>query len=105
MNNELAILEKQIKSAEAKGLPIDKYVSRQIEILKSELQIFLDKMAKDNRLNDVAVVELEIRQYATMRELAKKIGQPFSEYNKKIKAAQCRIVGEENWELFFGKQH
>ncbi len=100
---ELAELEQKIKTAQANGENIDKYVLRQIEILQNSVDAFLKQMEKENRLNDVHVAQIEIRQYSVMKELAKKINLPDEKYNALIKQAQIRIFGEENWENFFSE--
>lgn len=99
--NELRTLEQKIKTAQAAGENIDKYVLRQIEILQHSIDGFLEQMEKENRLNDVQVAQIEIRQYSVMKELAEKINHPAQKYDELIKKVQCRIFGEENWETFF----
>lgn len=98
---ELYELEQKIKTAQANGKKIDKYILRQIEILQNSIDKFLEQMEKENRLNDVQIAQIEIRQYSTMKELAKKINLPEEKYDDLIKRVQVRIFGEENWEIFF----
>ena len=54
--------------------------------------------------NDFDIAEMEIRQFAAMKQLAKKINAPVEEYDEKIKQVQCRIFGKENWENLFGNK-
>ena len=61
---ELEILEQKIKEAQLNNLPIDKFVLRQIEILQYTIDTFMKRMAGEDRLNDIQVVEIEIQQYA-----------------------------------------
>lgn len=98
---ELGELAEKIKQAEAQGKPVEKYILRQIEILQHSITIFLAEMEKEGRLDDIQTVEIEIRQYSVMRNLAQKINQPVEKYNELIKNAQCRVFGKENWENFF----
>ena len=100
---ELLELERKIKHAKMNGEPIENFVKKQIEILENSIKIFMKKMEKENRLFDVVIAEIEIRQYAVMRDLAISINQPHEKFESKIKEIQSRIVGEENWEKFFKK--
>jgi len=99
---ELQILEQKIKQAQADGVAIDKFVLREIEILQNTIDTFLKQMDSAGRLNDIQVAEIEIRQYAAMRQLAQKIGLPSEKYDDLIKQVKIRIFGEENYENFFG---
>lgn len=101
---ELINIEQQIKQAEAQGQPIEKFVLREIEILQQTIDTFVNKMSKEGRLEDAQIASIEIRQYAAMKQLAQKINLPYEQYDKHIKAIQCRIFGEENWETFFGNK-
>ena len=58
-------------------------------------------MGKENRLNDINIASIEIRQYATIRELAKKINIPYEKYDNLIKNVKIRIFGEDNYDKFF----
>lgn len=100
---ELIILEQKIKQAEAYGQPIDKYILREIEILQQTIDTFVEQMEKEGRLNDAQVGAVEIRQYSAMKQLSQKINLPVDKYDKLIKEVQCRIMGQDNWETFFGK--
>lgn len=98
---ELALLEQKINQAQASGKPIKQYVLRQIEILQNAIDIFHKQMAQENRAEDVQVAEIEIRHYAMMRELAKKINEPTKKYDDAIKNIRIKIFGAENYKLFF----
>jgi len=99
---ELILLENKINKAQNEGKPVDKYVLREIEILQNSIDKYIEKMKEAEKLYEPQVAEIEIRQYATMRNLAQKIGLPAAPYDEKIKQVQIRIFGEENWENFFG---
>lgn len=101
---ELEKLEEQIKQAEKNNQPIDKFVLREIEILQNTIDLFMEQMKAQDRLDDFNVAEIEIRQYAAMRQLAQKINHPYEIYDEKIKQIQIRIFGEENYENFFGEE-
>ncbi len=98
---ELELLEHKIKQAQTQGKPINKYVMRQIEILQNAIDVFMKQMIKENRLEDVQVAEIEIRQYAMMKELAKKINEPTKKYDDKIKEIRIRLIGEDNYNILF----
>ncbi len=98
---ELELLEREIERAQAQGKSINKYVMRQIEILQNAINVFMKQMKKENRLEDVQVAEIEIRQYAMMRELAKRINEPTKKYDDKIKQIRIRLFGDDNYNLLF----
>lgn len=100
---ELLELEQKIKHAKMNGEPIENFVKKQMEILENSIKIFIKKMEKENKIFDVEIAEIEIRQYAVIRDLAISINQPYKRFEEKIKEIQSRIVGEENWEKFFKK--
>ena len=105
IKNELELLQQKIDEAEAKGLSLNKYATRAIELLQQSLDEFKKRMAEQGRLDDdTEVARIEIRQYSAMRELSQKAGLPTEKYDKLIKDVQIRIFGEENWENFFGEQ-
>ncbi len=101
---EIEYLEYRIKQAEQNGEPVDSYVRREISWLENQLEKFLQKMKDDGQdiENNYEIAEIEIQQYAAMKQLASKINEPLEQYDEKIKQVQCRIFGEENWENFFG---
>ena len=104
MNNnekELVELEQKIKLAEKKGLPVKDFILREIELLEQSIEQFVAQMEKEDRLNDVNIASIEIRQYATIRKLAKKINVPYEKYDNLIKNVKIRIFGEENYDNFF----
>ncbi len=98
---ELEILEQKIKEAQLNNLPIDKFVLRQIEILQYTIDTFMKRMAGEDRLNDIQVVEIEIQQYAVMRELAKKINLKTDKYEKHINEIKKRIFGDGDIDKIF----
>lgn len=98
---ELEILEQKIKEAQANGISIDKFVIRQIEILQDSINTFMKRMEAEDRLNDIQIVEIEIQQYAVMRELAKKINLQTDKYDNHIKEVKKRIFGTEDIDKIF----
>lgn len=98
---ELKLLEEKIKFAEHNGQSIDKYILREIEILQNAIDIFVVQARQRYNLDEFDIAEIEIRQYATMRQLAQKIGLSVDEYDAKIKAIKIRLFGEENYKNLF----
>lgn len=103
-SNDIAYLESQIKIAQQTGKPIDEYVLKEIDWLKQQLKMFLDKSIADGKdlKTDYSIAQIEIQQYCAMKQLAEKINYPTNEYDENIKRVQSRIFGEENWQNFFG---
>jgi len=104
-NYDIQYLEYKIKEAEQNNEPIAPYISREIEWLQKELEKFL-KISEQNGKDintDIEIAEIEIKQYAAMKQLAQKASLPTDEYDELIKKVQIRIFGEENLENFFGK--
>ena len=102
---DIEYLEYKIKQAQEHNEPIDNYVLHEISWLQQQLDIFLKKSKQEGKdiETDFDIAEIEIRQYAAMKQLAQKINHPCDIYDEKIKQVQVRIFGEENWENFFGK--
>lgn len=98
---ELKLLEEKIKFAEHNGQSIDKYILREIEILQNAIDIFVVQARQRDNLDEFDIAEIEIRQYAIMRQLAQKIGLSVDEYDAKIKAIKIRLFGEENYKNLF----
>lgn len=106
-NYDIQYLEYKIKQAEQNNEPIGPYIQRQIEWLESELKKFLQISEQQGRNieTDTDIAEIEIRQYAAMKQLAQKAKLPIEKYDELIKQVQIRIFGEENWENFFGNNN
>lgn len=102
--NEIQYLEAKIKEAQENNQPIDQYVLREIKWLQVQLDKYFEYMKQQGRdlETDIDVANIEIRQYATMKSLAQKINYSTEKYDSMIKAVQCRIMGEGNWDMFFG---
>lgn len=102
---DIEYLEYKIKQAQEHNEPIDNYILHEISWLQQQLDIFLKKSKQEGKdiETDFDIAEIEIRQYAAMKQLAQKINHPCDIYDEKIKQVQVRIFGEENWENFFGK--
>lgn len=96
------VLQGQIEQAQKNNLPIDIYVKKQIAILQKAHDEFISSVRQQGRdISDPNIGEIEIQQYAVMRDLANKIGLSTKKYEKLIKDVQIRILGEENYKRFF----
>lgn len=95
-------LQEMINEAEKDNRPTAPYVRAQIKLLQKALDEFLIRAgAEGYSLTDVRVGEIEVRQYAAMKQLAGKIGDPTDKYDRLIKQTRIRIFGEENARRFF----
>jgi len=103
-NFDIQYLDYKIKEAERNNEPIAPYIKKEIVWLENELKNFLQKSEQQgkNIQTDIQIAEIEIRQYAVMKQLAEKAHLPIEKYDEHIKQVQIRIFGEENWENFFG---
>jgi hypothetical protein len=100
--NDFNYLQQQIENAEKNGQPVEKYVMRQIDLLKETHDEFLTRAHEEGyRLESLQVDEIEIRQYSSMKALAEGIGLPVEEYDELIRAVRVRILGEEVVQNFF----
>lgn len=99
---ELKLLEEKIKLAEQNGQPIEKYILREIEILQTAIDTFVVQAKEKKNLDEFDIGEIEIRQYAFMRQLAQKINHPTEKFDTAIKNVKIRLFGEENYDIFFG---
>ncbi len=107
MNGENAfnLLQKQIEEAQRLNKPFDKYVKKQIDLLKDAHDEFVKTaQAEGYELTNPRVGEIEVKQIASMKQLAQQIGLPVEEYDEMIKAVRIRVFGEANYEKFFGSQ-
>jgi hypothetical protein len=106
-DEEIEYLEHKIKEAEEKGESIEPYIIQEIDWLRKQLRMFLQKMQNEGKdiERDYNIAKIEVRQYAAMKQLALKINAPTNIYDEKIKQVQCRIFGEENWDNFFGEEN
>lgn len=104
-NFDIQYLEYKIKEAEANNEHIDSYIKKEIQWLQNELNKFIQvskEQGKDIE-TDFEIAEIEIKQYATMKQLAQKAALPVEPYDELIKQVQIRIFGEENYKNFFGE--
>lgn len=99
LKKELLELEEKIKKAQEECKPIEKYILRQIEILKLSLEEFRKESGLSD--NDITLCETELRQYAVMKQLAQKANLPIKEYDDLIANVQIRIFGESNYAKLF----
>lgn len=96
-------LQNLIEVAAKDNRPTAPYVRAQIALLQKSLDEFHNQaLAEGFSLNDVRVGEIDVRQYAAMKQLAQKIGDPTEKYDELISRTQIRIFGEENARRFFG---
>ena len=104
----LTFLELQalIDKAKEKGEPIGQFVYQQILLLEKAHDEFVDKtLATGYSMNDSRVGEIEVQQYAAMRQLSQQIGDELraQKYDMLIRRVRVRIFGEENTRRFFDK--
>ena len=98
-------LQKLVEKAELENRPIAEYVKKQIQVLQNSHDEFV-KMAKAEGydMDSQRVGDIRVRQYAAMRQLAKKIGLPVDKYDEVIKEIRIKMFGEENYKRFFVDQ-
>lgn len=95
-----------IDKAKEEGEPIGQFVYQQILLLEKAHDEFVDKtIAKGYSMNDPRVGEIEVQQYAAMRQLSQQIGDELraQKYDMLIRRVRVRIFGEENTRRFFDK--
>ena len=100
---ELKILEEKIKLAEQNGQSIEKYILREIEILQNAIDTFVKQAKERNNLDEFDIGEIQIRQYAMMKQLAQKINYSTEEFDEEITKIKKNLFGEENYNNFFGE--
>ena len=100
---ELKLLEEKMKLAEQNGQPIEEYILREIEILQTAIDTFVVQAKERKNLDEFDIGEIEIRQYATIRQLAQSINLSTEKYDNAIKAVKIRLFGEENYDILFGE--
>lgn len=100
---EMKKLNKQIELAEKAGeLPIDLY-KRQIEVLEAAHSEFVERAqnAGYDFSSNLEIMEVEIKQFSAMKQVAKKAGIDTIEYDKRIEDTRKRVVGESDIEITF----
>lgn len=99
-------LIKKIEEAEAKGeFPKDLYQQQLDMIQNAHDEFIVEAKEKGYDINsNLKIAEIEIAQFATMRDIAKKLGQPTDKYTNAIKETRIRILGEEAYKEFFSKE-
>lgn len=99
---EFDVIQDKIEQALSKNEPIDNLVKEQISILEKAHDEFVKKaLDKGYKLSDVSVAEVEIQQFEVMKALAQSIGLAYDKYDELIKASRIRVLGEENYKIFF----
>lgn len=94
---EMHELNTKIELAEQKGsVPRELYI-RQIELLKTAHDEFIKTAIKKGYdLNtNLDIMEIEIKQYSAMKQVAEKINAPTKEYEDAIHSVRIRVLGEE----------
>ena len=101
-------INKKIAEAESKGsVPKSLYIE-QIKILESAHDEFINQ-AKEKGYDlatNLDILEIEIKQYSAMKQIALKIGTSVKEYDKKIKDARIRVYGKDATnEIFYNSNN
>ena len=97
MNEKLKLIHKKIVEAESKGnIPLDLY-REQLNLLHSAHNEFIKKaqMLGYDLDNNLDILEIEIKQFTAMKQVAAKLGDDTQEYDILIKKARIRVFGEE----------
>lgn len=98
-------LQQLIDEAAREGRPYDDYVKEQISLLKDSHGKFLElAKSKGYSIDSPRVGDIEVAQYAAMRQLAASIGLSTEYYSEKIKEVRIRVFGEANYKSYFEKQ-
>ena len=105
-NEDINYLENKTKQAQDNNEPIDKYVLREIDWLKQQLEQFLaeEKEQGIDIENDFSIAEVKIKQYAMMKQLAQKINYSTEEFEEEITKIKKNLFGEENYNNFFDEE-
>lgn len=98
-------LQELIDEAAREGKPYDDYVKEQISLLEDSHDKFLELAKSEGySLDNPRVGDIEVAQYAAMRQLAASIGLPTEYYSEKIKEVRIRVFGLANYKNYFEKQ-
>ena len=87
-------LVQQMQDAERQNKPIDKIVNQHINLLEEFHDVFVKKADRENYA-PLDKVSGEVKIYSNMKVLAKKIGLPVEEYDKKIFELRCKIFSPD----------
>ncbi len=100
---EMKKLNMAIRQAESAGLPIIGLCKRQIEILESAHNEFMEQAQQKGYNIDTSldILEVEIKQFSAMKQIAQKAGLPVEKYDKRIRDARVRVLGEETVKAYF----
>ena len=95
--DEMKKLNMAIAQAEKSGLPAISLYKKQLEILQSAHDEFISRAVENgyNLKNNLDILEVEIKQFTAMKQIAQKIGMPTAEFDAQIRAARVRVLGEE----------
>ena len=93
----------QIEQAEQKGLVPKELYLKQIELLKIAHDEFIQTATKKSYdLNtNLDIMEIEIKQFSAMKQVAQKINLPTKEYDNAIYSVRIRVLGEETVKQHF----
>lgn len=98
-----AELQEAIEEAQRNGESTVPFVRQQISLLeKAHDEFIVQAQAKGYSLSDPRVGEIEVQQYAAMRQLAEQIGDSVEKYDLLIRRCRERVFGVENAKRFFG---
>lgn len=100
---EMQQLNKKIREAEAKGLVPKILYIKQIELLEKAHKEFIKRSIEEgyNLSNNLDILEIELKQFGAMKQIAKKLGISTQKYDNYIKEARIRVLGKEATETFF----
>lgn len=100
---EMQELNMKIQEAENKGLLPKALYIKQIELLEKAHNEFIERsIAKGYDLStNLDVLEIELKQFSAMKQIAKKINVPTLKYDNYIKEARIRVLGKEVTETYF----
>lgn len=96
-------LQEAIEEARRNGESTVPFVRQQIRLLEmAHDEFIIQAQAKGYSLSDPRVGEIEVQQYAAMRQLAEQIGDSVEKYDLLIRRCRERVLGVENIKRFFG---
>ena len=100
---EMQELYKQIEEAEKAGKNPAILYKRQIEILEESHKSFIEK-ARTMGVNldsDLNALEMEIKHFKAMKQIAQKANFPTEKYDRYMRDARIRVLGEDFVKKYF----
>lgn len=101
---EMEKINTQILEAEKNGKQPSKMLFiRQIELLEKAHNEFMEIAKKKgyDLSSNLDILEVELKQFTAMKQLAKKIGIPTNKYDNYIRNARIRVYGKEDTDKIF----